>query len=147
MKSKDQPLKVEFLKKIEFLASGGPAPDVTPYLLNILKDVISRVSDVKGGVNKTAEATAKAIVKAIDPLAVKAVLPVIAERIAASNTKWQEKQLAIRLLDVLVETAPVQLPAQLSTFYQPLVDAMWDTKPEVKKAAKATMENVCALID
>jgi elongation factor 3 len=147
MKGKDQVAKIEALKRIESLASGPGAAEVAPHLLSILKTVISKVSDMKGGVNKVAETAAKAIVKAMDPNALKAVLPIIAERIAATDTKWQEKRFAICLLDVLVQTAPVQLPAQLSTFYQPLVDAMWDTKPEVKKAAKATMENVCALID
>src|SRR5579859_2471690 len=147
MKGKDQALKVAILKDIEDVASNKPTPDVTPYLLSILKDVVAKVSDMKGGVNKQAELTAKAIVRAMDPNAIKAVLPVIAERIGATDTKWQEKKLAINLLDVLVQTAPTQLPSQLSTFYQPLVDAMWDTKAEVKKAAKATMENVCALID
>jgi elongation factor 3 len=147
MKGKDQATKVAVLKDLEQLASGKVTPDVAPYLLSVLKDVVSKCSDLKGGVNKAAEPAAKAIVRAMDPNALKAVLPVIAERIAAQDSKWQEKRLAISLLDVLVETAPTQLPEQLSTFYQPLVDAMWDTKAEVKKAAKATMENVCALID
>src|ERR1700736_3217592 len=127
MKGKDQVLKVTVLDDIESVASGKVTPDVVPYLLSILKDVVSKVSDMKGGVNKAAEKTAKAIVKSIDPNAVKAVIPIIAERIAAQDTKWQEKKLAISLLDVLAETAPQQLPSQLSTFYQPLVDAMWDT--------------------
>ena len=147
MKSKNQALKVAVLKDLESVASGKVTPDVAPYLLSVLKDVISMVSDMKGGVNKAAESAAKAIVRAMDPNVIKAVLPVISERIAVRDTKWQEKRLAINLLDVLVETAPVQLPLLLSTFYQPLVDAMWDTKREVQKVAKTTMENVCALID
>jgi elongation factor 3 len=147
MKGKDQSLKVAVLADLESVASGKVAPDVVPYLLSNLKDVISKVSDMKGGVNKAAEKTAKAIVNAVDPNAVKAVIPIIAERIAATDTKWQEKKVAIGLLDVLADTASEQLPSQLSTFYQPLVDAMWDTKPEIKKAAKATMQKVCALID
>jgi len=146
-KGKDQNVKVAVLKDLESLASGKVTPDVAPYLLSILKDVVSKCSDMKGGVNKAAEPAAKAIVRTTDANAVKAVLPIIAERIAATNTKWQEKRCAIELLDVLVETAPMQLPSQLPTFYQPLVDAMWDTKPEIKKAAKSTMEKVCALID
>jgi elongation factor 3 len=147
MKGKDQPLKVQILKDLESVASDKVTPDIAPYLLSVLKTVISKVSDMKGGVNRAAEPTAKAIVRAMDPNAIKAVVPVIAERIAAGDTKWQEKRLAINLLDILVETAPIQLPLLLPSFYQPLVDGMWDTKPEVKKAAKATMEKVCALID
>jgi elongation factor 3 len=147
IKGKDQALKVAVLKDVESVASGKVTPDLAPYLLSILKGVISKVSDMKGGVNKAAEPAAKAIVRAMDPKAIKAVVPVIAERIATSDSKWQEKRVAIGLLDILVETAPVQLPLLLSTFYQSLVDAMWDTKPEIKKAAKATMERVCALID
>ena len=148
MKGKDQALKVTVLKDLESVASGKVTPDVAPYLLSVLKVVVQKVSEnAKTGIPKAAEATAKAIVRAMDPNAIKAVVPVIAERIAAPDTKWQEKKLAITLLDVLAETAPVQLPLLLSTFYQPLVDAMWDTKTEIKKTAKATMGKVCALID
>src|SRR5271170_1244282 len=147
MKGKDQALKVAVLKDIESLASGKVTPDVAPYLISILKDVISKCSDMKGGVNKAAEATAKAIVRTVDPNAIKTVLPILADRIGDTNSKWTETRTAITLLDVLATTAPEQLPTQLATFYQPLVDAMWNTKPEVKKAAKSTMEIVCALID
>ena len=95
MKGKDQALKVAVLKDLESLASGKVTPDVAPYLLSVLKDVISKVRDMKGGVNKAAELAAKAIVRAMDPNAIKAVLPVISERIAIRETKWQEKRLAI----------------------------------------------------
>jgi len=147
MKGKDQALKVAVLKDIESVASGKVTPDVAPYLISILKDVISKCSDMKGGVNKAAEATAKAIVRTVDPNAIKTVLPILADRIGDTNSKWTETRTAITLLDVLATTAPEQLPTQLATFYQPLVDAMWNTKPEVKKAARSTMEKVCALID
>src|SRR5436190_19424659 len=82
MKGKDQALKVAVLKDLESVASGKVTPDVAPYLLKVLKDVISKVSDMKGGVNKAAEPAAKAIVRAMDPNAIKAILPVISERIA-----------------------------------------------------------------
>ena len=147
MKGKDQALKVAVLKDIESVASGKVTPDVAPYLVSILKDVISKCSDMKGGVNKAAEASATAIIRSVDPNAIKVVLPILAERIGARDTKWTEKRTAITLLDVLAANAPEQLPTQLATFYEPLVDAMWDSKPQVQKTAKATMEKVCALID
>ena len=147
MKGKDQALKVAVLKDLESVASGKVTPDVAPYLISVLKDVISKCSDMKGGVNKAAETAAVAIVRSVDPNAVKVVLPILAERIGNNASKWSEKRLAIDLLNVLAVTAPTQLPTQLATFYQPLVDAMWDTKKEVQKAARAAMENVCALID
>lgn len=147
MKGKDQALKVSVLKDIESVASGKITPDVAPYLVSILKDVIAKSVDMKGGVNKAAESTAKAIVRAVDPNAIKAVVPILAQRVGERDVKWQERKLAISLFDELTQIAPVQLPKQLATFYQPLVDAMWDTKPEVKKTATATMQKICALID
>lgn len=147
MKGKDPQLKVNVLKDLESVASAKVTFDVAPYLLSILKVVINKASDKNAQISKAAVPAAKAIVRSLDPNVSKAVLPIIAERIGDQGVKWQEKVLAISLLDVLVETAPTQLPRQLPTFYQPLVDAMWDTKPEVKKAAKQTMERVCALID
>src|SRR5277367_3968290 len=125
MKGKDQALKVAVLKDIESVASGKVTPDVAPYLISILKDVISKCSDMKGGVNKAAEAAATAIVRSVDPNAIKVVLPILAERIGNNASKWSEKRTAINLLDILAVNAPTQLPTQLATFYQPLVDAMW----------------------
>jgi len=148
MKSKDQAAKVAVLASVEALAStGNVTPDVIPYLVSILKVVIAKVSDMKGGVSKAAEATAKAIVRAVDPNAIKAILPIITDRIADTGAKWQETTIAIQLLDILVETAPVQLPLQLATFYQPLVAAMWNSRASVREVAKTTMLNVCNLID
>ena len=48
MKGKDQALKVAVLKDLESVASNKVTPDVAPYLLSILKDVVSKVSDMKG---------------------------------------------------------------------------------------------------
>ena len=91
MKGKNQALKVAILKDLESVASGKITPDVAPHLLSVLKDVISKVSDMKGGVSKAAESAARAIVRAMDPNAIKAVLPVISERIADTRNQMARK--------------------------------------------------------
>lgn len=53
---------------------------------------------------------------------------------------------ALKCLDLLVVQAPSQTALQLPGLIPTVSEAMWDTKPEVKKAARATMERLCSLI-
>ena len=53
---------------------------------------------------------------------------------------------ALKCLDVLVETAPTQTAMRLPELIPTVSEAMWDTKPEIKKAARIAMERLCSLI-
>lgn len=45
-----------------------------------------------------------------------------------------------------MESAPAQLAYRVPELIPVVSEAMWDTKPEVKKRAYGTMEKVCNLI-
>ena len=49
-------------------------------------------------------------------------------------------------IEALVETAPTQLAFRVPELIPLVSEAMWDTKPEIKKRAYGTMEKVCNLI-
>lgn len=53
---------------------------------------------------------------------------------------------ALKCLDILVAQAPSQTALQLPELIPTVTEAMWDTKPEVKKGARAAMERLCSLI-
>ena len=121
------------------------SPAVEPYLVELLAPVLLAVSDKMAPVKTAAQAAALAIAKAINPNAVKAALPAI-NRSITSAQKWPEKMTGLQCIEQFVESAPTQLAFLVPDLIPVVSEAMWDTKPEVKKAAYGTMEKVCNLI-
>ena len=52
----------------------------------------------------------------------------------------------LKCIEVLTKSAPAQMAFRVPDLIPVISGAMWDTKPEVKKAAYATMETLCSLI-
>ena len=134
------------LETIRAIASHSTvSPNVEPYLVVLLGPVLAAVGDKMSPVKVAAQAAAVSIVKAVNPNAVKAVLPTIITSIRTAQ-KWAEKMSDLQCIEALVESAPVQLAVRVPDLIPVVSEAMWDTKAEVKKAAHTTMEKVCALI-
>ena len=121
------------------------SPAVEPYLISLLPLTLAAVGDKINPVKVAAQSAALAIVRAINPNAVKAALPHITNSIRNAQ-KWQEKMTGLECIEVLIETAPAQLAFLVPALIPVVSDGMWDTKPEVKKKAYGTMERVCGLI-
>ncbi|KAF1992488.1 elongation factor [Aulographum hederae CBS 113979] len=164
IEEKDAPVKaVELLKKelsnkkdanareraldaIKAIASHSTiSPAVEPYLVALLPSVLSAVGDKMVPVKNAAQATALAIVSATNANAVKAVLPPIIKSLKTAQ-KWPEKMTDLQCIETLCAKSPAQLAYRVPDLIPVVSEAMWDTKPEVKKAAYGTMEKVCALI-
>jgi elongation factor 3 len=142
---KDAVARKRALVAVKAIAEHDVYPAVEPYLASLLSTTLAAVGDKMVDVKKAAEAASKAIVQAINPNAVKAVLPALSHSITSAQ-KWQEKATALECLEILVKTAPSQLAIRLPEVIPTVSEAMWDTKPEIKKAARVTMNNVCSLI-
>jgi elongation factor 3 len=121
------------------------APGVEPHLVSLLAPTLAAVGDKMTNVKNAAQVAAVALVKAINPNAVKAALPFIINSILSAQ-KWPEKLTGLKCIEALVETAPAQLAFRVPDLIPVVSESMWDTKPEVKKAAYGTMEKVCGLI-
>ncbi|KAF2837148.1 elongation factor EF-3 [Patellaria atrata CBS 101060] len=121
------------------------SPSVEPYLVVLLPNVLAAVGDKMTSVKNAAQTTALAIVGATNANAVKAVLPPILHSLKNAQ-KWQEKMTDLQCIEALCVSAPAQLSFRVPDLIPAVSEAMWDTKPEVKKAAYGTMEKVCALI-
>ncbi|KAJ5099349.1 Elongation factor 3 [Penicillium argentinense] len=121
------------------------APGVEPHLVSLLGPVLAAVGDKMVPVKEAAQSAAAAIVQAVNPNAVKAVVPIVLESLQNAQ-KWPEKKAALDCIDTLVESAPAQLSFQVPSLIPVISEAMWDTKSEIKKAAYSTMEKTCALI-
>lgn len=121
------------------------SPAFEPYLISLLPLTLAAVGDKMVSVKNAAITASIAIVKAINPNAVKAALPHITKSILTSQ-KWPEKMTGLDCIEAFVETAPTQLAFLVPTLIPVVSESMWDTKPEVKKKAYGTMEKVCGLI-
>lgn len=73
------------------------------------------------------------------------VLPALLHEIKTAG-KWQIKTGSLTILDQLIATAPAQIARLTPDIVPVLAEAIWDTKADVKKAARATLEKATALI-
>ncbi|KAM3423582.1 hypothetical protein BST61_g1006 [Cercospora zeina] len=118
---------------------------VEPYLVQLLPAVLSAVGDKMAAVKVAAQDAALAITKAVNPNAVKLLIPHYIHSIRTAQ-KWPEKMTDLECIEALTESAPAQAAYRVPELIPIVSEAMWDTKPEVKKKAYGTMEKVCALI-
>ena len=124
---------------------GNVSPLVEPYLVQLLPAVLAAAGDKMTPVQVAAQNAALAITKATNANAVKAIIPHFIASIRGAQ-KWQEKMTDLECIEALCESAKAQTALRVPDLIPVVSEAMWDTKPEVKKKAYGTMEKVCALI-
>ncbi len=143
---KDAAVRERALDAIRAIAShSSVSPAVEPYLVALLPATLAAVGDKMTSVKDAAQETALAIVKATNANGVKAVLPPIIISLRTAQ-KWPEKMTDLKCIEALCVSAPAQLAYRVPDLIPVISEAMWDTKPEVKKAAYGTMEKICQLI-
>jgi len=96
-------------------------------------------------VKNAAQAATLATVEAVNPNAVKAIIPTLIHSLRTAQ-KWPEKMCALQSIETLAKKAPAQTSYRVPELIPVVSEAMWDTKLEIKKAAYGTMEKICALI-
>lgn len=143
---KDATAREKAVNAIQAIAQHSEiAPNVEPYLVLLLPLTLAAIGDKITSVKNAAIAATTAIVEAINPNAVKAILPAIVKSILEAQ-KWPEKITALECIDILVRTAPAQLAFRVPELIPVVSESMWDTKKEVKERAYKTMEKICELI-
>ncbi|KAI9710651.1 MAG: translational elongation factor EF-1 alpha [Chrysothrix sp. TS-e1954] len=143
---KDALARERALDAIRAIAShSAVSPAVEPYLISLLPQVFTAVSDKMVPVKDAAQRAVSAIVKCSNANAVKAVLPHIIASLRSAQ-RFPEKLTGLQAIETLCASAPAQLSLRVPDLIPVVSEAMWDTKPEVKKAAYGTMEKVTALI-
>jgi elongation factor 3 len=121
-----------------YLISGDASSPFTA-LLETFADKVSTVKDA-------AIAAVKAIVQVMNPWATAVILPAILEQVKTAG-KWQIKTGCLDVLQQLITSAPNQMGRATPDLIPVLAGAVWDTKTDVKKAAKVTLERATALVD
>ena len=143
---KDAGIRERAAEAIRSIASHNSiSPAMEPYLVELLGPTLVAVGDKMTPVKTAATAAALAIAAALNAHAVKAVLPPIIKSVTTAQ-KWQEKMVGLQCIETLVKSAPTELAFRVPDLIPVVSEAMWDTKPEIKKYAYGTMEKLCALI-
>ncbi|KAF8842545.1 polyketide synthetase [Paxillus ammoniavirescens] len=80
-----------------------------------------------------------------NPWATALLLPALLHEIRTAG-KWQVKTGALVVLNQLVASAPIQTARLMPDIVPVLAEAIWDTKADVKKAARDSLTKACALV-
>lgn len=107
--------------------------------------LLETFADKMPAVRQVAIETVKAFVSKMDPWATAIVLSPLLHEIK-SNGKWQVKTGAIAVLNQLVQSAPTQTSKLMPDIVPVLAEAIWDTKADVKKAARDSLTKATALV-
>lgn len=144
---KDAVLRQRALEAISAIANHSSlSPAIEPYIVSVIPEVVTALSDKATPVKNAAQVAIVAIVGAVNANSVKAVIHPFLDSIRNAQ-KWNEKMVSLESIDTLCKTAEEQMAFRVPDLVPVISDAMWDTKVEVKKHAYTTMEKVCALIE
>ncbi|AGO09963.1 AaceriAAL028Wp [[Ashbya] aceris (nom. inval.)] len=144
---KDKKTAAAALETIAHIANeSNLSPSVEPYIVDLVPEVCAKSGDKDKDVQAIASKTLLAIVKAIDPVAIKVILPHLTNSLVTTN-KWQEKVAVLAAVSALVDAAKTQVALRMPELIPVLSEAMWDTKKEVKQAATATMTKATETVD
>lgn len=106
-----------------------------PFVIPLLAAALDEGASSNSSVRTAAEDTAKSMIKLASPLACpKMICPVLFA--AMKSPEWRVKVLALECLSELSSIAPIQVSRMLPALIPSVTDTVWDTKPQVTKAAR-----------
>lgn len=115
-----------------------------PYVVALLPSLVDKFEDKVKIVTTATEACLIAFFQSVNPHAAATLLPYLFEGMA--KISWKTKVGTLKLLGTLAHTAPTQIGQLLPEIVPKVTENMWDTKPEVKAAAKASLAECCTVI-
>lgn len=122
------------------------SPSVEPFIVDLVPGICEKAGDKDKETQTLAADCLISVVKSINPVAIKAILPHLTDRLEKTN-KWQEKVAILAAISALVDVAKDQVALRMPELIPVLSEAMWDTKKEVKAAATATMTKATETVD
>ena len=120
--------------------------NMEPFVVPLLAAAMDECGSSSSAVREAAEDAAVSIVSLASPLAVPLlVIPVLFE--ALHSPEWRVKACALERLCQVAGRAPSQTSKLLPKIIPTVTSQIWDTKPQVTKAAVAAMLAVCETND
>jgi len=129
------------------LVTGGAVRALEPIFIEsgIYNALLEAFADKIPAVKNAAVEAVRAYVEAMNPWATALILPALLHEIKTAG-KWQVKIGSLIAVNQLVKSAPLQMARLMPEIVPVLSDAIWDTKADVKKAAKDTLTKATALV-
>lgn len=113
-----------------------------PFVVPLLASALDECCSSNSSVRTAAEDTSKAIIALANPLATSHLIcPVLFA--AMKSSEWRVKVNALDCLSQLALTAPKQVSKMLPQIIPAVTGTVWDTKPQVTKAAKNCLHVTC----
>lgn len=107
--------------------------------------LLEAFADKMPAVRTAAVEAVRSYVAAMNPWAAALILPALLHEIKTAG-KWQIKTGSLIVLNQLVTSAPAQLARLMPDIVPVLAEAIWDTKADVKKAARDSLTKATALV-
>jgi len=132
---------------ISLLAKFGAVKALEPTFIEsgIYKTLLEAFADKMPAARTAAVSAVREYVATMSPWATASILPALLHEIKTAG-KWQVKTGALEILNQLVKSAPVQTARLMPDIVPVLAEAIWDTKADVKKAARDSLTKATALV-
>ncbi|SCV72493.1 BQ2448_4032 [Microbotryum intermedium] len=132
---------------LSILVEQGVGNAVEPFFFEkLMQQIVSETfADKVTAVREAAVSAVKSIVQVATSWATPIFLPILLHQIRTAG-KWQVKTGSLAIIDQLVVSAPEQCAMLMPDIIPPMVEAIWDTKADVKKAARASLTKLTALV-
>jgi len=129
------------------VAKSGAVKALEPLFIDsgLYNALLEAFADKATPVRTTAVEAVRTYVANMNPWATALVLPALLHEIQTAG-KWQIKTGSLVAVNQLVKSAPLQMARLMPTIVPVLAEAIWDTKTDVKKAARDTLTKATALV-
>lgn len=107
--------------------------------------LLEAFADKMPAVRNAAVEAVKSYASKMNPWAAPQLLPALLHEIKTAG-KWQIKTGSLIILDQLVTSCKVQMAKLMPEIVPVLAEAIWDTKADVKKAARESLTKATALV-
>lgn len=132
---------------VSAVISSGAVKALEPLFVSsgLYDALLEAFADKMPAVRTAAVAAVKNYVAAMNPWACATLIPALLHQIKTAG-KWQIKTGALEVLNQLVVSTPQPAAKLMPEIVPVLSEAIWDTKADVKKAARDSLTKACALI-
>ena len=132
---------------VRVLIKGGAVKALEPIFISsgIFTALLDTFADKMPAVRTIAVETVREYTSAMNPWGTTGILLPLLHQIKTAG-KWQVKTGALIILDQLVASAPTQTAKLMPEIVPVLSEAIWDTKADVKKAARDSLTKATALV-
>jgi elongation factor 3 len=135
------------IQAVSTLVKSDAAKSLEPYFVDsgVYAALLETFADKMPAVRTAAVEAVREYVTVMNPWATGLVLPALLHQIKTAG-KWQIKIGSLTILDQLVISAPIQTSRLMPDIVPVLAEAIWDTKADVKKAARDSLTKATALV-